>query len=66
MVRGDHVVLVLEPRKQQLTTKYRSIERIAGAKASTSTSSPSQEEDPARARARRCRFDKKKEDEKFN
>jgi hypothetical protein len=44
--RGDHAVLVLESRKQKITTKYRSVERIAGAPASTSTIS-SKKNNPA-------------------
>ena len=47
--RGDHAVLVLESRKQKITTKYRSVKRIAGAPASTSTISY-KKKNPARAR----------------
>ena len=66
--RGDHAVLVLESRKQQITTKYRSVERKAGAPASTSTTSAKKKMNPARARRSKLRleqFNKKKEDEKL-
>ena len=61
-------MLVLDSRKQQITTKYTSVERVAGAPASTSTGS-SKKKNPARARRSKLRleqFTKKKEDEKLN
>ena len=65
--RGDHTVLVLESRKQEITTKYTSVETKAGTPATTSTSS--KKKNPARARRSRLRleqFNKKKEEEKLN
>jgi hypothetical protein len=65
--RGDHAVLVLESRKQQITTKYRSVEKMAGSSAPTSTRTK-KKENPARARRSKLRmehFRAKKEEEKL-
>ena len=53
--RGDHAVLVLESRKHQITNKYKSVERKAGAPASTSTTSTKKKMNPARARRSKLR-----------
>ena len=69
--RGDHAVLVLESRKQQITTKYRSVEGKAGAPASTSTTSTptkKKKKNPARDRRSKLRLEQflaKKENEKL-
>jgi hypothetical protein len=69
--RGEHTVLNLETRNQQLFTKYRSVESLAGtsAKASTpDTNTTRTRRNPARARRSRLRlenFQRKKEDEKL-
>ena len=66
--RGDHTVLVLESRKQEITTKHRSIEGKAGAPASTSTSTTKKKMNPARARRSKLRLEQflaKKEKEKL-
>ena len=58
----------LESRKQQITTKYRSVERKAGAPASTSTTSTKKKTNPARARRSKLRLEQfiaKKETEKL-
>ena len=55
--RGEHAVLVLESRKQQITTKYRSVERKAEAPASTSTTSTKKKMNPARARRSKLRLE---------
>ena len=65
--RGDHAVLVLESRKQQITTKYRSVEKMAGSPAPTSTRTK-KKENPARARRSKLRLEQflaKKEEEKL-
>ena len=66
--RGDQALLMLDPRKQKITKKYRIVEKTTGIPAPTSTSS-SKKKNPARARRSRLRleqFIKKKEDEKIN
>ena len=66
--RGDHAVLVLESRKEQVTTKYRTVEGKAGAPASTSTSTTKKKMNPARARRSKLRLEQflaKKEKEKL-
>ena len=68
--RGDHSVLTLETRDQQIVTKYRSVETVAGASATANTPATKTHKrrgNPARARRSRLRleqFQKKKEDEK--
>ena len=65
--RGDHAVLVLESRKNQITTKYSSAEKIAESSAHTSTSTK-KKENPARARRSKLRLEKfleRKEEEKL-
>jgi hypothetical protein len=69
--RGDHTVLTLETRNQQIVTKYRSVETVAGNSATTA-STPATDKtrktvNPARARRSRLRleqFQRKKENEK--
>ena len=65
--RGDQAVLILETKKMMLTTKYRSVELVAGAPACTSTSTVNKRGNPARARRSKLRleeFQKKKMREK--
>jgi hypothetical protein len=65
--RGDHAVFVLESSKQQITTKYRSVEKMAGSPAPTSTRTK-KKENPARARRSKLRLEQflsKKEEEKL-
>ena len=65
--RGEQAVLTLETRKGMLTTKYRSVETVAGVPATTSTSTTHKKMNPARARRSRLRleaFKNKKEEEK--
>ena len=67
--RGDTIVLILETRKQQLITKYRSVE-VAGASATATTPATNTNRrtvNPVRARRSRLRleqFHRKKEEEK--
>ena len=67
--RGDHALLILESRKQQLKTKYRSEGKVAGVSVPTITSNKAKrKENPARAKRSRLRleqFIKKKEEEKL-
>ena len=69
--RGEHAVLILETKNQQLKTKYRTVEKVAGAPATVNT--PASQGDkrkvnPARARRSRLRleqFQNRKEEEKL-
>ena len=57
--RGEQAVLVLETRNATLTTKYKSVETVAGAPANKIPSSvPSRKVNPARARRSRARLEK--------
>ena len=61
--RGEQAVLVLETRNSTLTTKFRTVETLTGAPATTRT----RKKNPARARRSQLRlekFQKKKEEEK--
>ena len=67
--RGDHATLILETRRKDIITKYRSVEPVAGVSATTSTPATSTKRrmNPARARRSLARleiFKKKKEEEK--
>ena len=68
--RGDHAVLILESRNKQMITKYRSVEKVAGAPATANTQNLNTNRrrvNPARARRSKLRlekFQRKKEDEK--
>jgi hypothetical protein len=60
--RGEQSVLVLETRNSTLATKYRTVETLTGASATTRT----RKKNPARARRTKLRleeFQKKKEEE---
>ena len=59
--RGEQVVLILETRQGTLTTKYRTVEALAGVPATTNTCSEppcKKKENPARARRSRLRLEK--------
>ena len=55
--RGEEAVLILETRKNKLTTKYRSVELLAGATASTISSKPNRKVNPSRARRSKLRME---------
>ena len=55
--RGEEAVLILETRKNKLTTKYRSVELLAGAPASTISSKPNRKVNPSRARRSKLRME---------
>ena len=65
--RGEQAVLVLETSKTTVTTKYRSVETLAGAPATTNAYAE-RKRNPARARRSHIRLDefmrRKKEKEK--
>ena len=69
--RGDNTVLILESRKQQIITKYRSVEKVAGPTATTippTSTASSRRKNPARAKRSRLRlekFNQQKEEEKL-
>ena len=69
--RGEQAVLILETRQGTLTTKYRTVEALAGVPATTNTCSEppcKKKENPARARRSRLRLEKfmqQKVDEKL-
>ena len=70
--RGEHAVLVLETRKRTLTTKYRSVEVLAGTPAPTCSSSVpnnvKRKRNPAWARRSKARleeFNRRKVEEKI-
>ena len=56
--RGDYALLVLESRKQQLITKFRSEGKLAGSPAATGTPKTKKKENPARAKRSRLRLEK--------
>ena len=59
--RGEEAVFVLETRQKRLTTKYRSMETVAGNPATTSTSTTNpkiRKVNPARTRRSRLRLEK--------
>ena len=63
--RGEQAVLVLETKKKMLTTKYRSVESVAGVPATSCTKK--EKVNPARARRSKLRleqFNKKIEEKK--
>ena len=66
--RDEHALLVLETRNGRLTTKYRSVEIVAGDSTTDSlTTKPKSKNNPARARRSRLRleqFNKRKVEEK--
>ena len=68
--RGEQSVLILESKDQQIITKYRSVERVAGASATPPPSRTTKRGwNPARARRSKLRleaFQKKKEYDKEN
>ena len=65
--RGDQSVLILETKNQQIITKYRSVERVAGASATSPPPRTTKRRgNPARARRSRLRleeYQKKKEED---
>jgi hypothetical protein len=68
--RGDHASLILDTRRKDIVTKYRSVEQVAGVSATTNTPSTSSTKRMNPARARRSltrleKFKKKKEAEKL-
>ena len=66
--RDEHALLVLETRNGRLTTKYRSVEIVAGDSTTDSlTTKPKSKNNPARARRSRLRleqFNRRKVEEK--
>ena len=52
--RGDHAALILETRRKDIVTKYRSVETVAGVSTTTNTRASSnaskRKMNPARAR----------------
>ena len=57
--KGDTTVLILESRNKQITTKYRSVEKVAGASATANTTNLNTSRrrvNPARARRSKLRL----------
>ena len=67
--RGEHAVLILETKNQRLITKYRTVEKVAGASATANTPASHNDKrnvNPAKARRSRLRleeFKRRKEEE---